>query len=134
MYVSFWFFKTMTKDFSNRAGTLVIYYRLKSSTADAAEAVIVVFIAVVAVVAVVDNRPDFVAGYFGHPDQLDSAGIVVVLEPDSVPQTKRFSAFHLVDSFGNSDRLTDGHGQVFDENWMTQNFIHFVRKSSALSD
>ena len=130
MYVSFWFFKTMTKDFSNRAGTLVIYYRLKSSAADAAEAVIVI----IAAVAVVVNRPDFVAGYFGHPDQLDSAGIVVVLEPDSVPQTKRLSAFHLVDSFGDSDRLPDGHGQVFDENWMTQNFIHFVRKPSALSD
>ena len=129
MYVCFWFFKTMTKDFSNRAGTLVIYYRLKSSAADAAEAVIVI----VVVVAVVVNRPDFVAGYFGHPDQLDSAGIVVVLEPDSVPQTKRLSAFHLVDSFGDSDRLPDGHGQVFDENRMTQTFIHFVRKPSALS-
>ena len=132
MFVSFWFFKAMTKDFSNRAGTLVIFYRLKSSAADAAEAVIVIVV-VVAVVVVV-NRPDFVAGYFGHPDQLDSAGIVVVLEPDSVPQTKRLSAFHLVDSFGNSDRLSDGHGQIFDENWMTQNFIHFVRKPSALSD
>ena len=121
----------MTKDFSNRAGTLVIYYRLKSSAAESAEAIIVVIIAAVAVVV---NRPNFVAGYFGHPDQLDTAGIVVVLEPDSVPQTKRLSAFHLVDCFGNSDRLPDGHGQVFDENWMTQNFIHFVRKPSALSD
>ena len=133
MYVSFWFFKTKTKDFSNRAGTLVIFYRLKSSAAESAEAVVVIVV-IIAVVAVVVNRPDFVAGYFGHPDQLDTAGIVIVLEPDSVPQTKRLSAFHLVDSFGNSDRLPDGHGQVFDENWMTQNLIHFVRKPSALSD